>query len=79
MGRWIIKIHAFYSNELWSIIKKHKIKPLVLHRNSRDVINSMIHYVSITKFHPEYKKTKMMTCDEKKQYFERKYLNDFEN
>ena len=79
-GKWIIKIHSNYSDEIYKLINLNSniLKVIVLHRNVEEVMKSQLKYSTDTKFHPDYNSLKKInTYNEKLKYVKDKYLNDY--
>lgn len=77
-GNWIIKIHATCSNELLEIINNYNLKPIILHRNIHEVLDSHSHYVDNTFFHPDFSKIKNLNKSQKISFYTQKYFDDYE-
>lgn len=76
-GKWIVKIHASPSKELLRIIKVNKLKPIIIHRDIEEVLDSHAHYVENTIFHPDYAKTRNLKKSQKLLFYKKKYFDDY--
>ncbi len=76
-GNWIIKIHAKFSKELANKVFEMNLKPIILTRQINSILDSHIHYVLKTRFHPDYMKIKDLTKDEKLLFVKNKYYKDY--
>ena len=76
-GNWIIKIHATCSDELLELVNMYNLKPIIIHRNIHEVLDSHSHYVDNTIFHPDFSKTRNFNNSQKTSFYTEKYLNDY--
>lgn len=77
-GKWLIKLHCHNSNDLNEILSKHKIIPIVIHRELDKVFESHYHYALNTKFHPDYKSLNNLKMKQGFEYLYNKYEKDYE-
>ena len=53
--RVVIKLHGGLSDSLEKMLNRLNIKPIILTRDTDEIIASHLHYVSVTPFHPQHK------------------------
>jgi hypothetical protein len=76
-GKWLIKVHSKYSDNLMNLIRRHNLKLIVLYRDIDEVLDSHLHYVSKTKFHPDYNHIKRLSKIDGFHFLRHKYAEDY--
>jgi hypothetical protein len=77
-GKWVMKLHCKFSEELDLFLKNNNIKTIVIHRNLEKVLDSHLHYALKTKFHPDHNDLKkIIRKDEALTWLSQKYKREY--